>query len=191
MLPTAHPTPDLQADVSRVEEFIRSGFSGSQVIRDDLTLIGVYVNAFTFVELNLRRAVRLLGQLSLVSNSQANNSSMEDLPGLVRRGVPALCHDQATRDAMTSDLDAIATHMEWRNLFAHWALKRLPGTETLVLMTADNRDRRVVGQPISEVDGVFYALTSGPHIRGQAELLVGLSDRLAQQVSRWLAQQRY
>ena len=81
MLPNSHPSSKLEAFRPRVEKYLHDGLVTSTVQRDDLMLIGVFIHAYTYIELNLHRAVRLFREGGMAAMLQEACGSPRSLAG--------------------------------------------------------------------------------------------------------------
>jgi hypothetical protein len=185
MLPNSHPSSELEAFRPRVEKFIHDGLVTAKVQRDDLMLIGVFIHAYTYIELNLHRAVRLFRQAGSLSSREAKRSAAGDLTALVLKGSAILNLEATEQDELEVHLREILLRQPFRNLLAHWGVSRLPNTDVLVFVTMDERDAKMAGDQTPHFNGLYYAMALGADLRGLAVHIQKYESWLALRVAEW------
>lgn len=185
MLPNSHPSSKLEAFRPRVEKYLHDGLVTSTVQRDDLMLIGVFIHAYTYIELNLHRAVRLFREAGLLSSREAKRPAACDLTALVLKGSAILNLDATEREDLKVHLSEILLRQPFRNLLAHWGVSRLPDTDVLVFVTMDERDAKMAGDQTPHFNGLYYAMALGADLRGLAMHIQKYESWLALRVAEW------
>lgn len=144
----------------------------------DAALIGHLIQAFNFIEYNLRRAIEVFSHAGLIPRPRKNPRPPE-LVKLVKAGVAKLNQDAEAADIICKTLDDIEMHRDIRNHLAHWAAKRIKGHDALYLLSLDAMDAtRRVGSAVDHNTSVFCILNLAD-IRG---LLLHISEQ-----EKWLA----
>ncbi|AOI42833.1 hypothetical protein [Burkholderia oklahomensis] len=131
---------------------------------DDLVLIAAFIQSFNFVEFNLHRSVSSFVHAGLVSQMKRIAPS-----GLVEISVAAVTRmDPAIEDIPDTigRLNELEFRRPFRNLFAHWAAKRIRGHDALYLMSHDSSDakRAMIGEIDRSHAG--FAILLLPDVRG-------------------------
>lgn len=152
---------------------------------DDLMMIGTFLHTYTFMELNLHRAVRLFRKAGSLSERESRRPAASDLPQLVLKGSASLSLSASDQSTLKDCLHQIELRQPFRNLLAHWALRRLPGTDILVFVTMDERDAKLIGGDPPEYNDLFYALAFGADLRGLSLHISPYGVWLAEHVSGW------
>lgn len=185
MLPPQHATQDLQRMLPAVERYIDGGFLGGSLLADDVLLIGSYVRSFTFIELNLHRAVRMFRELGALSAKEARRPASCDLASLVDKGVVNTISISAELDELKGYLAEISVGQPFRNLLAHWACSRLPNSDVFIFLTMEERDARAIGNHSPSHDGVYFALVRQGDLRALLRRMEVAGQWLAERVARW------
>ena len=158
---------------------------------DDLHLIGAYIQRFNFIELNVRRSIEVFARIKMLDASIARRH--HKLPS--SQLVPTLKSAVARLDPRVEDigdsqekLDEIEFRRGIRNLLAHWAAKRLPGEDAIVLMSKDGRDeRQISGDDAYQPDYVRTAILDLADVRGLLEHIGNYETWIAFKASEWHA----
>lgn len=185
MLPPQHSARDLKRLLPEVEKFIDGGFLGGSLLPEDVHLIGSYVRVFTFIELNLHRALRLLGEMGALSTKETRRPRAGDLASLVGKGVLDAPSIRADLDELRNYLDEIIIGQPFRNLLAHWTCSRLPESNVFVFLTMDEKDSRVMGNHQPSYDGAYFALVRRSDLRSLLKRMETVGHWLAERVARW------
>lgn len=150
---------------------------------DDLVLIAAFIQAFNFIEFNLRRSVSSFVHAGLVPHKKRIVPS-----DLVKMAVAAVSRmDPAIEDIpdTVGRLDELEFRRPFRNLFAHWAAKRIKGHDALYLMSHDARDAQqaMIGQ--IDRDHAGFAIMLMPDLRGLAQHIGQYESWLARKTADW------
>lgn len=186
-LPPNTPSAELESYRQQVEDLVDHGLANAVAEPDDLMLIATFVRAFTFLELNLHRAIRLFRRAGALTPKECTRPAASDLPKLVLKGSTCLTLATAEAQELKSMLTEIEARQPFRNLLAHWALARLPGTDVLVFVTMDERDAKQVDGGTLKYNHLFYGMAFGADLRGLSLHMTSCSDWVASQVAQWQA----
>jgi hypothetical protein len=102
-------------------------------------LIGHLIQAFNFLEFNLRRSIEIFAHAGLIT-APTKNPRPSELINTVKKGVTAMGLDPTSTSVLCQTLDDIELHRDIRNHLAHWAAKRIKGHDALYLMSLDQMD---------------------------------------------------
>lgn len=115
---------------------------------EDHRIIGFFIQQFNYMDLNLRRAIETFHHAKLLSDKAAKKYPKihsSEVAGIVQDSVKAM-------DAATEDIDEtirilsiIERRREIRNLFGHWAARRIPNQDAIVLLSKDENDAMRTG----------------------------------------------
>ncbi len=121
------------------EYFQRVGVEGlEQLSEEDALLLGNAILMFSFNELNMRKTVELFCEKGLVKRKEYFRTI--DLVGVVKNGITKALPSGSQLEDDLAKLDEIEFRRPFRNMFSHWAAKRLKGMDSIVFMTMDTRD---------------------------------------------------
>lgn len=181
-IPAAHESEQVTAAKARFDEV---GIGGLIGLRDeDALLIGKVILIFSFNELNLRRAVDMLCEKGFLQPKKKFKTSQ--LVRAVKDGIAkAFPHDDQLSDDLAK-LDEIEFRRPFRNMYAHWAAKRLDETDSIVFMTKDPQDEKAVhGLNTADTDGVTFAVMMIEDIRGLLNNIDKYGEWLARSIPKW------
>ena len=158
---------------------------------EDFRIIGAYVQLYNFLEFNCRRAVEIFAGVGMLKGLAAekpqrvhSSKLFETAKGVVARMDPTV---EDVPDSLAK-LDEIELRKGFRNLFAHWAARRIPGQDAIVLFSMDGYDeRQISGADAPFRDSARTAMINLADIRG---LLVHMSDYerwMGHKVAEWYA----
>ncbi|HXD38510.1 MAG TPA: hypothetical protein VN624_17770 [Rhodanobacter sp.] len=181
-IPRAHESEQVAAAKARFEQV---GVGGLKSLRDeDALLIGKVILMFSFNELNLRRVVEILcakGFLQLRKKFETF-----ELVEVVKEGIAKAFPSDGQLSDDLAKLDEIEFRRPFRNMFAHWAAKRLDGTDSIVFMTKDSKDEKAVhGLSTIGAYGITYSVMMIEDIRGLLNNIDKYGEWLALRTSSW------
>lgn len=155
----------------------------------DFCLIGKYVQLYNFIELNMRRSVEALAAVSLLDSKHTKEPARIPSAQLVTALKHAVSRmDPAIEDIQQSHekLDELELRRKIRNLLAHWAAKRIPGEDAIILFSKSGHDeKQISGRYTLGVSVTRTAFMDLADIRGMIEHLGPYEVWLAQKTSEW------
>lgn len=109
--------------------------------------------------------------------------------------VPALKQGVAGMDGAMEDiasalarLDEIELRRSFRNLLGHWAARRIPGEDAILLVTKDARDeRQISSQDGLGGDDVTTAIMDLADLRGLLEHMGDYDHWIAEKTAEWFS----
>lgn len=158
---------------------------GLKGLRDeDALLIGKVILIFSFNELNLRRVVEILCLKGFLQPKK--NFQTSELVGAVKEGISKAFPSNGQLSDDLAKLDEIEFRRPFRNMFAHWAAKRLDETDSIVFMTKDLKDEKAVhGLSTTSTYGITYSVMMIEDIRSLLNNIVKYGEWLALRTSKW------
>jgi hypothetical protein len=155
----------------------------------DHQLIGVFVQLFNYMDFNLRRAIETFDHAKLLQGEAAKkypkiHSSRVAIA--VQDAVKAM--DGAVEDIVETIriLEIIERRREVRNLLGHWAARRIPNEDAIVLVTKDEKDAMQTGGAYLDSGYVKSAILDLRDIRGLVvNELAPFEIWLAHKISEW------
>ncbi|MGZ8160354.1 MAG: hypothetical protein ACXWT4_16305 [Methylobacter sp.] len=155
-----------------------------QLEREDTFLIGAFVQIFNFIEFNLRRSLEVFCSAGLVTRKKHFRTS--ELVELTKKVVMNLERSSPELNDTLEKLDEIEFRRPFRNLLAHWAAKRIPGHDAIVLLSMDTKDAlTVVGNNAITKDHCFFSILMLPDLRGLLNHISMYEVWLAKKTSEW------
>lgn len=150
---------------------------------DDLVLIAAFIQTFNFIELNLRRSVSSFVRAGLIPDKKRIGPS-----DLVEMAVSAVTRLDPTIEDIPDTvrrLKELEFRRTYRNLFAHWAAKRIRGHDALYLMSHDSNDakRAMVGE--IDCSHAGFAILLLPDVRGLVQHIGQYESWLARKAADW------
>jgi hypothetical protein len=184
-LPPEHRTPRIEALEAIVNRTPPEKLFDFPVLESlDHQMIGVFIQLFNYMDFNLRRAIETFAHANLLQGEAAKkypkiHSSM--VASAVQDAVKAM--DGAVEDIPDTIhiLTIIERRREIRNLLSHWAARRIPNEDAIVLLTKDESDAIRSGGAYLSNGHVKSAILDLADIRG-------LLDQQLAPIELWLAQ---
>jgi hypothetical protein len=135
----------------------------------DHQMIGFFIQQFNYMDLNLRRAVETFHHAKLLPAKAANKYPKihsSEVASIVQESVKAM--DAAVEDITETIrfLSIIERRREIRNLFGHWAARRIPNQDAIVLLSKDENDAMRAGGAYLSSGHVKSAVLDLADIRG-------------------------
>ena len=178
--------------LQRKVDTLVGGLSGlAPLTRGDHALIGRYIQAFNYIELNVWRAVDVLDRAGLTASIDGQGSK----PASPRGPFVRLCTGVKRMDPSVEEvedtihmLNAIETYRKTRNLLAHWAARRIPGEDAIVLVTKTALDMKQANAvDLQADDGVGTAILDLRDVRYLLNEVNRCDAWMAQKTANWYA----
>lgn len=152
--------------------------------REDTFLIGAFVQVFNFIEFNLRRSIEVFCVAGLIERKKSFHTS--ELVELVKKAVTKLSVAGSDLDDILGKLDEIEFRRPYRNLLAHWAGRRIPKHDAIVLLSMDGKDAlAALGASTISQDYCAYSIMLLPDLRGLLVHVSTYGEWLAKKTSEW------
>ena len=143
-LPPEHRTPRMEAlqaigDSTPLEK--RIDFPVLQP--PDHQLIGLFIQLFNYIDFNLRRAIETFAYAKLLQGEAAKKYPKIHSSGVasaVQNAVKAMDAAVENIPETIRILEIIERRREIRNLLSHWAARRIPNEDAIVLLSKDESD---------------------------------------------------
>ncbi|OCG23586.1 hypothetical protein A9G22_05945 [Gilliamella sp. App2-1] len=124
---------------------------------EDFRILGMYIQTYNFIDLNIRRCFNVLNEKGILITSQ---KELHIIPNLVNKIISCLSElrlNYEQRKEAEEKLEEIKFRRNHRNIFAHFAAKRIPNQ-----------------------DAIFYAIYDIADIRGLVKHVLSYENWLAQ-----------
>lgn len=172
MLPKSVETPRLRSLQDIVAKSAAADLAGWPMLnKEDYVLVGCIIVLFSYIDLNLRRILEVCDHAMLLQGPWAGNVGKLTAPD-VAEAIQALpCWDDAGRKALAE----IEVLRGFRNLVAHFAIRRFPSDDAFLFVAkrARNFKRQFGADPapgsiltaIVEVEQIKGALRHIEHVQ--------------------------
>src|SRR5579872_3516396 len=148
-LPPEHRTPrieELEAIVARTPREKLIEFPLLQPL--DHQMIGMFIQLFNYMDFNLRRAIETLAHAKLLPIDAAQaypKIHSSKVASAVQGAVKAMNADLEDIADTLNLLTIIERRREVRNLLGHWAARRIPDQDAIVLLSKNEADAMQAG----------------------------------------------
>jgi hypothetical protein len=166
--------------------------------QDMLLVTGILVQTYSYIEFNLRRCVQTFVHAKVLTGPWARKSALiqsAKLVEVVKDAVVQMTPAPAQLPDWIAKLDEIGLRWSMRHMFAHWAIRRVPDEDYIILMTNDGREvkrlHKLSKGSIPAVLGfgeIRYALMDAADARGVCEHMVSYENWIAQKAADWYKQ---
>lgn len=181
-IPPAHKSAEV---IAAKAHFERVGLEGLKRLRDEeALLLGQTILMFSFNELNLRRVVEILCKKGFLEPKKKFQTW--ELVEKVKEGIAKAFPSDGELSDDLAKLDEIELRRPHRNVFAHWAAKRLDGMDALVFMTKDPQDAQAaLGLNTEGNYGVTFSVMMVEDIRCLLNNIAKYGEWLALRTQHW------
>jgi hypothetical protein len=166
--------------------------------QDMLLVAGILVQTYSYIELNLRRCVQTFAHAKLLAASWTRHPTLIQsarLPEVVKDALARITPAPAELADWIAKLDEISLRWSMRHMFAHWAIRRVPNEDYIILMTNDGREVNRLHKlsqgnlpPTLGLSAMRYALMNAADARGVCEHMVSYESWIAQKAADWYKQ---
>lgn len=144
--------------------------------RDDFVLVGLYVQVYNFMDFNIQRLYAFLSSTpSFQKPSISGKVSIHRMIDVIKDNSAPYLEDDAL-SVFQADLEEIKRCRPQRNLLAHFAAKRLPHRDAIVLLNANPADYR---NNIKKPGAVSYTVQELSDLRSLIDHMQKYENRLA------------
>jgi hypothetical protein len=170
--PYAASSQELKAINADIEADFDKFLANSEPLTDaDLVLTGTLVQLFNYADLNARRAIDAIRHAALGPNQQ-NAGKLQDsqvYPKLIE-AAEMLPVGSDLRNGLIKLAKAMQLHQPLRHHAAHWAMRRVPGHDVLLMLTYNSQEgKRRSGQATDPYHVTFGLLPMSP-LRAESKL---------------------
>jgi len=167
--------------------------------QDMLLATGVLVQTYNYIELNLRRCVETFIHAKLLTGSswarKPTSIRSARLVEIVKEALVRMTPVPADLQDWTAKLDEISLRWRMRHMFAHWAIRRVPNEDCIILMTNDAREVKKLHErskgklpPILGLGEVRYAIMDAADVCGVCVHMQSYETWIAQKTADWYKQ---
>ena len=192
--PTAPPPHRSEAEARREAESVNQWMrdSGEEVLDSllpltgrDLLTVGILIQLFCYADFNARRILEIIDKVEGRSPTAGQALRDGQVMSTLAERLPRLNLPEEEIEQARVVLRMIDDFMIHRHNLAHWAARRVPHADALLLMTKNTREaRRRTGTGLSRYE-MQYAVVPIPELRANIPILQNNADWLAVRASRW------
>lgn len=151
----------------------------SNLTSEDFMLLGQYIQMYCFIELNIHRLFNKLESAGLV---KVRTKGRVNIPYILDELVKLVSENliESSRiDEVIGKLKEIKFRRDYRNIFAHWAAKRIPNEDGMIFFASDALDYKKVFEREINADIAAYVVFDVADIRGLVAHLTGYEEWMA------------
>lgn len=194
-----YATPKLQELQMQIDALPPGEILRFPAVDDDMLLaIGILVQTYSYIELNLRRCVDIFAHAKLLGPSSPRKPKpiqSSKLVEVVKDALTRIVPEPTDLPDWKGKLDEIRMRWSMRHMFAHWAMRRVPGEDYIILMMNDGREIERLHTlsngrhpPMLGLGQLTYAIMNAADARGVCEHLVSYEKWIAQKTADWFQQ---
>lgn len=146
---------------------------------EDFMILGKYIQMYCFIELNIHRLFNLIVSTELFEIKLKGRVSIPCILDKLIEVAGDNLVEPSKVDETIGKLKEIKFRRDYRNIFAHWAAKRIPNEDGMIFFASDDSDyKKIFGKKI-EVDMAAYAIFDVADIRGLVTHLSSYEEWIA------------
>lgn len=146
---------------------------------EDFMILGKYIQMYCFIELNIHR---LFNSIVLAELFEIKSKGRVSIPCILDKLIELVGDnlvESSKVDETIGKLKEIKFRRDYRNIFAHWAAKRIPNEDGMIFFASDDSDyKKIFGEKI-EADMAAYAIFDVADIRGLVTHLSSYEEWIA------------
>ncbi|WP_439212620.1 hypothetical protein [Duffyella gerundensis] len=146
---------------------------------EDFMILGKYIQMYCFIELNIHRLFNSIVSAELFEIKLKGRASIACILDKLIELVGDNLVESSKVDETIGKLKEIKFRRDYRNIFAHWAAKRIPNEDGMIFFASDDSDyKKIFGEKI-EADMAAYAIFDVADIRGLVTHLSSYEEWIA------------
>ena len=146
---------------------------------EDFMILGKYIQMYCFIELNIRRLFNSIVSTELF---EIKSKGRVNIPFILDKLIELVGDnlvESSKVDEIIGKLKEIKFRRDYRNIFAHWAAKKIPNEDGIIFFASDDSDyKKIFGGKI-EADMAAYAIFDVADIRGLVTHLSSYEEWIA------------
>jgi len=146
---------------------------------EDYMLLGKYIQMYCFIELNMHRLFNKLESTGIIKTKPKDRVNIPYILGKLIELVSEDLIESSRVDEVLGKLEEIKYRRDYRNVFAHWAAKRIPNEDGMIFFASDALDYKKVFRRKINADIAAYAIFDVADIRGLVVHLSGYEEWIA------------
>ncbi|GEM_PF-2031602 len=146
---------------------------------EDFMLLGKYIQMYCFIELNIHRLFNKLESTGVIKRKPKGKVNIPYIIGKLIELVNDNLVESSKSDEVIDKLQEIKYRRDFRNIFAHWAAKRIPNEDGMVFFASDAQDYKKVFEGKISADIAAYVVFDVADIRRLVVHLSGYEEWIA------------
>lgn len=146
---------------------------------EDFMILGKYIQMYCFIELNIHRLFNSIVSTELF---EIKSKGRVNIPFILDKLIELVGDnlvESSKVDEIIGKLKEIKFRRDYRNIFAHWAAKKIPNEDGIIFFASDDSDyKKIFGGKI-EADMAAYAIFDVADIRGLVTHLSSYEEWIA------------
>lgn len=163
-----------QIDINKLEN----------LTNEDFKIISMYIQTYNFIDLNIRRCFYVLNEKGILEKIKKDSDA--NIPNLINKIISCLSEldlNSEQKKEVDEKLNEIKYFRNFRNIFAHFAGKRIPNQDAIIFMTNEQKDIKKTLKQTGTSDTVLYSLLDIETIKELVEFSLKYECWLAEFVS--------
>lgn len=146
---------------------------------EDFIILGKYIQMYCFIELNIHRLFNLIVSMGLFEIKSKDRVNVAYILDKLIELVGDNLVESSKVDETIGKLKEIKLRRNYRNIFAHWAAKKIPNEDGMIFFASDDSDyKKKFGRKIN-ADIAAYAIFDVADIRGLVTHLSSYEEWIA------------
>ncbi|ARZ00771.1 hypothetical protein AXW41_07195 [Yersinia ruckeri] len=164
--------------------------------KEDFCLLGMYIQTYNFIELNIQRIfIQLLDAEVICLIQKGKKTKKVDFHFMIEKLKSSLSEIEPNlndRMEVIDRLNEIVYRRSHRNIIAHWAGKKIPGKDAFVFFTSDLEDMKRVKKIKKEGDFIVtpgvvnYQIINAADLRGLFTHINEYEVWIAHKAAEWI-----
>lgn len=146
---------------------------------EDFMLLGKYIQMYCFIELNIHRSFNKLESIGVIKTKPKGKVNITYIIGKLIELVNEKVIESSKVDEVIDKLQEIKYRRDYRNIFAHWAAKRIPNEDGMIFFASDAQDYKKVYERKISADIAAYVIFDVADIRRLVVHLSGYEEWIA------------
>lgn len=136
--------------------------------KDDIYLIGSYIQTYNFIELNIMRAFIILEDNGVISEKPKEGRGFPRFAKAIRENSKKISCGDNSEQNITENIDEILFRRSYRNILAHMAGKRMPNEDCFVFYSSEKKDYKEIHGECITSGNILYCIIDASDLRGLA-----------------------
>lgn len=155
--------------------------------RSDMQLIGTYIQIYNYIDMHLRRCIEIFARRDMLSANFGKKYTRIPASKLTSTLRPIFLAMPSTEEDVAVAIlhfDNIDVGRPLRHLLAHWAARKIPNEDAIVLLTKYEPDAEQIGIQLNPY-GAATAILHMQDIRERIEVIGSYENWLGVKTSEW------
>lgn len=108
---------------------------------EDFKMLGMYIETYNFIDFNVQRLYLLLKENGVIITDKKVKEHNVHMLSKLKEVVDKFC-DPSEIDVALAIMQEIEFRKPYRNIYAHWAAKRIPNEDAIVFLSSEPSEYR-------------------------------------------------